>query len=52
MSRLYYRGAKAAIVCFDLTDSTSFERVRFWVNELKVTEEVYLEVTGSSGPHP
>eukprot|EP00118_Oscarella_pearsei_P010510 m.64827 g.64827 ORF g.64827 m.64827 type:complete len:167 (+) comp35283_c0_seq7:1121-1621(+) len=39
MSRLYYRGAKAAIVCFDLTDSTSFERVRFWVNELKVTEE-------------
>ncbi|XP_065827942.1 ras-related protein Rab-24-like [Oscarella lobularis] len=39
MSRLYYRGAKAAVICFDLTDSSSFERARFWVNELKVTEE-------------
>ena len=45
MSRIYYRGAKAAIVCFDLTDQSSFERAKFWVNELKQTEEdcvVYL----------
>jgi Ras-related protein Rab-24 len=45
MSRIYYRGAKAAIVCFDLTDLSSFERAKFWVNELKQTEEgcvVYL----------
>ncbi|XP_064382769.1 ras-related protein Rab-24-like [Halichondria panicea] len=45
MSRIYYRGAKAAIVCFDLTDSASFDRAKFWVNELKQTEEecvVYL----------
>lgn len=45
MSRIYYRGAKAAIVCFDLTDASSFERAKFWVNELKQTEEecvVYL----------
>ena len=27
-------------VLLDLTDSSSFERARFWVNELKVTEEV------------
>lgn len=58
MSRIYYRGAKAAIVCFgetkhsvsvvlidlgvyiDLTDSSSFDRAKFWVNELKQTEEV------------
>lgn len=39
MSRIYYRGAKAAIVCYDLTDPSSFERAKFWVNELKQTEE-------------
>ncbi|XP_056431007.1 ras-related protein Rab-24 isoform X2 [Hyla sarda] len=39
MSRIYYRGAKAAIVCYDLTDCSSFERVKFWVNELQSCEE-------------
>lgn len=39
MSRIYYRGARAAIVCYDITDSSSFERVKFWVNELKKFEE-------------
>ncbi|KAJ8276799.1 hypothetical protein COCON_G00085510 [Conger conger] len=45
MSRMYYRGAKAAIVCFDLTDSSSFLRVKFWVKELQNCEEhckIYL----------
>lgn len=75
MSRIYYRGAKAAIVCYgkkgfglflkqegesarlalqnspspllascvphqDLTDSSSFERAKFWVKELRNLEEV------------
>uniref|UniRef100_A0AC11DVW8 RAB24, member RAS oncogene family n=1 Tax=Ovis aries TaxID=9940 RepID=A0AC11DVW8_SHEEP len=45
MSRIYYRGAKAAIVCYDLTDSSSFERAKFWVKELRNLEEgcqIYL----------
>ncbi|XP_077992966.1 ras-related protein Rab-24-like [Glandiceps talaboti] len=45
MSRIYYRGARAAIVCYDLTDLSSFERTRFWVQELKANEErckIYL----------
>uniref|UniRef100_A0A3Q1M6P8 Ras-related protein Rab-24 n=1 Tax=Bos taurus TaxID=9913 RepID=A0A3Q1M6P8_BOVIN len=45
MSRIYYRGAKAAIVCYDLTDSSSFERAKFWVKELRNQEEgcqIYL----------
>ncbi|XP_005992410.1 ras-related protein Rab-24 isoform X2 [Latimeria chalumnae] len=45
MSRIYYRGAKAAIVCYDLTDGSSFQRVKFWVNELQNCEEhckIYL----------
>lgn len=45
MSRFYYRGASAAVVCYDLTDETSFEKARFWVNELRKNEEncrIYL----------
>lgn len=45
MSRIYYRGAKAAIVCYDLTEGSSFERAKFWVEELLKNEEkckIYL----------
>lgn len=45
MSRIYYRGAKAAIVCYDLTDRNSYERAQFWINELRKNEEscrIYL----------
>ncbi|XP_057305884.1 ras-related protein Rab-24-like [Hydractinia symbiolongicarpus] len=45
MSRIYYRGAKAAIVCYDLTDDTSWDRARFWVQEVHGHEEeckIYL----------
>ncbi|XP_067942425.1 ras-related protein Rab-24-like [Watersipora subatra] len=48
MSRIYYRGAKAAIVCYDLTDRSSFDRVRFWVQELRKNEmdcRIYLCAT-------
>lgn len=39
MSRIYYRGAGAAVICYDLTDDSSFERAQFWVKELKKHEE-------------
>lgn len=45
MSRIYYRDARAAVVCYDLTDKKSFEKARFWVNELHEVEalcKVYL----------
>lgn len=45
MSRIYYRGASAAVVCFDLTDMVSWDRAKFWIQELKVHEEsckIYL----------
>ncbi|BFZ01101.1 hypothetical protein BsWGS_04140 [Bradybaena similaris] len=45
MSRIYYRGAKAAIICYDLTDKSSFDRARFWIGELQKHEEgcrIYL----------
>jgi hypothetical protein len=42
LSKMFYRGAWAAVVCFDLSDSDSFDRVKFWVTELKANEEVIL----------
>jgi len=31
----YYRGANGIMIIFDVTDSASFEKVRYWLNELK-----------------
>lgn len=45
MSRIYYRGARAAIVCYDLTDKSSFDKTKFWVDELQKNEpgcRIYL----------
>lgn len=45
MSRIYYRGAKAAIVCYDLTDMKSYERAVQWTKEVRELEEgcvIYL----------
>ena len=32
LSRLYYSGAQAALVCVDPTDSSSFSKTQFWVS--------------------
>ena len=40
ITRMYYRGAWAAIVCFDLTDPLSFQRAEFWINDLRKIEPV------------
>lgn len=48
MTKIYYRGARAAIVCYDVTDPDSFERLRFWIAELAKFEpacKVYLAAT-------
>ncbi|KAL4232008.1 hypothetical protein ACF0H5_009586 [Mactra antiquata] len=39
ISRMYYRNARAAVVCFDLTDRSSYETARNWVSELRSAEE-------------
>ena len=48
MTRMYYKGTNAAIVCFgifirllillDLSDETSFNKVDFWISELRENE--------------
>lgn len=36
-----------AVVCYDLTDAASFEKVKFWVRELNAVEEsVIVAVVG------
>lgn len=40
LSRMYFRGARAAIVAIDASDSSSFEKAKFWCSELKMNEEV------------
>lgn len=42
MSRMYYRNAQAAIICFDLSDTMSFEKAKDWVSEVREQEEVSL----------
>lgn len=39
MSRIYYRDAGAAIVCYDLTEKSSLDRANFWIQELRDNEE-------------
>lgn len=34
LSRMYYNGAKAAILCFDPCDRKSFEKLKFWVRAM------------------
>ncbi|KAJ1525772.1 hypothetical protein ONE63_008977 [Megalurothrips usitatus] len=45
MSQLYYRDAKAAVVCFDLSERVTFDRAKQWIIELRNHEEdckIYL----------
>jgi len=39
---MFFRGAKAAIVCFDLTMQGSFEDAKQWMSEVKSTEPVSI----------
>uniref|UniRef100_K1R169 Ras-related protein Rab-24 n=1 Tax=Magallana gigas TaxID=29159 RepID=K1R169_MAGGI len=39
LTKIYYRGARAAILCYDLTERTSFDKIRYWVGELQENEQ-------------
>ena len=36
---MYYRGAQAAIVVYDITNADTFERAKLWVKELQIRVE-------------
>ncbi|OBT50238.1 hypothetical protein VE04_09504, partial [Pseudogymnoascus sp. 24MN13] len=51
ISRLYYRGANACIICYSITDAASFEEMGRWLAELRreLGEGVVLHVVGTNG---
>lgn len=51
ISRLYYRGADACLLCYDITDERSFDEMTGWLLELKRNlgedEPVVIHVVGT-----
>ncbi|PHH64831.1 hypothetical protein CDD81_3897 [Ophiocordyceps australis] len=49
MSRLYYRGANACILCYSITDAHSFHDMGVWLTELRrnLPGDVVLHVVGT-----
>ena len=44
LSLLFFRGAAAAIIVFDVTDTQSFEKAKAWVGELQVGSAVRVKL--------
>lgn len=49
ISKLYYRGANAAVLCYDITDEDSFEEMGRWMKELKdnLGDDIIIHVVGT-----
>ncbi|KAH8830609.1 P-loop containing nucleoside triphosphate hydrolase protein [Flagelloscypha sp. PMI_526] len=49
MAPMYYRGANAALLLYDITDSSSFNDVKGWLEELKKnsTPDLLIYIVGS-----
>ncbi|KIN07823.1 hypothetical protein OIDMADRAFT_110354 [Oidiodendron maius Zn] len=49
ISRLYYRGANACILCYSITDLSSFEEMGVWLTELRrnLPSDIILHVVGT-----
>ncbi|KAF1947916.1 ras-domain-containing protein [Clathrospora elynae] len=49
ISKLYYRGANAAVLCYDITDQHSFEEMGRWLKELKTNlgDDTILHIVGT-----
>lgn len=46
---MYYRGAAAAIVVYDITRSSSFKTLKHWVEELKTKgpKDIAIAIAGN-----
>ncbi|OCL11304.1 GTP-binding protein yptV5 [Glonium stellatum] len=49
ISKLYYRGANAGVLCYDITDPYSFEEMGRWLCELKqnLGDDIILHIVGT-----
>lgn len=44
LNQLFYRDAKAAIICYDICDARTWEDVKYWLSELRLHEEVSVNI--------
>ena len=49
LTPMYYRNAKVALVCFDLSAKTLFSRAKFWAGQLRVLgpQDILVFVVGT-----
>ena len=48
ISRSYYRSAHAALICFNLNDICSFQKIIYWYEDLKrINDNVYCILVGT-----
>ncbi|KAI8443160.1 RAB5B, member ras oncogene family, isoform CRA_b, partial [Phakopsora pachyrhizi] len=49
MAPMYYRGANAAILVYDLTNQESFSDIQNWIDELRqnMTSDLIIQIVGS-----
>lgn len=49
LAPMYYRNANAAIVVYDITQESSLERAKSWINELKrqANQDIVIALTGN-----
>ncbi|XP_049847934.1 uncharacterized protein LOC126304989 [Schistocerca gregaria] len=49
ITKTYYRGANGYILVYDVTNQESFDRVKYWLNEIKKNgnENVYKTIVGN-----
>lgn len=40
MTRHYYKGSEGALICYDLTDSESFDKCKYWVDEISKSIDI------------
>jgi len=54
LAPMYYRGAAAALLVYDVTDEESFGQVKDWVKELRhnATEDVNIAIVGNQVDKP
>ena len=45
LAPMYYRGAKGALVVFDITSTSSFNRAKMWVTELRIVSNLDIPIT-------